>query len=415
MFLSKIIGTQIVDSKGMPVGRLGDLVAVPGDRFPAIEAIIARGRGDDKRISWGQVESCDGRIRLAVPEAEIVADEPRAGEFLVRQGILDKQIVDVHDYRVVRVNDVHVTVIEDRLRLIGVDAGTRGLLRRMGLERLGELLGKVFRFTLHTRLISWADVEALDTETDRVKLKVPIDRIRRLHPAEIASIVEGLDPRERAQVMEQLDIETAGDALGDADAEVAADVIADLREEHAADILEEMEPDEAADILGDLPEDKREDLLEKMEPEEREEVEELLQFEDNTAGGLMTTEVISISAELTVQQTIDKLRELKPDDHLIYYLYIVDSEEHLVGVLSLRQLIIADPDTPISEIMSEEVERCGLHDSPEEIAKTIARYDLLAVPVVDDDNKLLGIVTVDDVMDYIIPEEIGKPKHRRRE
>ncbi|MGC8863611.1 MAG: magnesium transporter, partial [Armatimonadota bacterium] len=205
--------------------------------------------------------------------------------------------------------------------------------------------------------------------------------------------------------IEDLGVETAAEVLVEADPQVQASIVENLNDELAADILEEMQPDEAADVLGDISAERREDILEEMEPEEAEDVKELLAYDEKTAGGLMTTEFVAISKDLTAQQTIDRIREIEPDAETIYYIYVTDSADHLVGVISLRDLIVAKPDTPVEQFMIEKVIHVHTDASIEEVAQALSDYNLLAVPVVDDENRLKGIVTVDDALEEVLPED----------
>ena len=208
---------------------------------------------------------------------------------------------------------------------------------------------------------------------------------------------------ERRQVFEQLDIETAAEALSEVEPEMQAAIVSDLDEERAADILDEMAPDEAADLLQDLPEDRREELVDLMEKDEKEDVEELLTHDDDTAGGIMTTQFFALPADLTAEQAIDRLRELKPDPELTYYLYVVDAQGRLDGVISLRDLVVAEPQAKLSEVMDPHVLKVEATTPKEEVASLIAKYDLLALPVVDARRTLLGTVTVDDVVEIMLP------------
>jgi Mg2+ transporter MgtE len=208
---------------------------------------------------------------------------------------------------------------------------------------------------------------------------------------------------ERVAVFQQLDLETAAEALQEVEPEMQAAIVSDLPEERAADILEEMDPDEAADLLQDLPEDRRDELVELMDKEEAQDVEELLTHSEDSAGGIMTTDFVALPRELTAAQAIDELRAKKPDPQLTYYLYVVDGEGKLEGVLSLRDLVVASPETKVSEIMDPNVLKVDAETPKEEVAALIAKYDLLAMPVVDARKKLLGTVTVDDVVELMLP------------
>ena len=407
MYLSFVIGQLIRDPDGEELGRLVDLIASPAPHLPVISAVVVRtGRREVRNIAWNSFayDPETERFSLSVPVDQ--AQDYRIGDedLLLKTNVMDKQIVDVHDYRVVRVNDVRIEPSGGSLYLVGVDTGMRGLVRRMGLMHLSDKLAKIIKVKPDSHVIAWHDVEAFERGLGRLKLKVPSERLSALHPSDIARIVNELDPHQRADVMESLDVETAAEVLTEAHPEVQASIVENLEDELAADIMEEMEPDEAADVLGDVSAEKREDILEEMEPEEAEDVKELLEYEDHTAGGLMTTEYVAISKDMTAQQTIDKIRELEPSAETIYYLYVVDSSEHLAGVISLRELIVARPDTPVEEFMEDKV----VHVHPDapiaEIAQTLSDYNLLALPVVDEENRLQGIITVDDALEEILPE-----------
>lgn len=411
MYLSYVLGQSIEDSEGHELGKLDDLIASPAPHLPVISGVVVKtGRGEVRNVAWESFayDEVTERFSLAVPVDQ--AADYRIGDedLLLRTNVMDKQIVDVHDYRVVRVNDVRVEPSGGRLYLVGVDTGARGLLRRMGLMHAADKLSKVLRFRLTSQLIGWHDVEAFERGVGRLKLRVSAERLSKLHPADIARIVNELDPAQRTDVMETLDLETAAEVLSEAHPEVQAQIVENLEDELAADILEEMEPDEAADVLGDISEEKREDILEEMEPEEAEDVKELLAYPDETAGGLMTTEYVEVARDFTAQQAIEKIRELEPDAETIYYIYVTDSAEHLVGVLSLRDLIVAQPSTPVEEFMAEKVIHVHTDASVEEIAHVLSDYNLLAVPVVDEENRLQGIITVDDALEEILPEESRK-------
>jgi Mg2+ transporter MgtE len=245
-------------------------------------------------------------------------------------------------------------------------------------------------------------VDPIHSDISAVKLRISHRKLARMHPADIADVVERLSLQQRDAVFASLDDETAADALEELSPEDQADILERLDPERAADILEEMKPDEAADLLSDLPEHQQEALLDMMEAREADEVEELLAYGEDTAGGLMTTEYVGLSADLTAAQAIDKLRELEPNAESVYYVYVVDEQENLQGVLSLRDLIVAKPDTPIRDIMITNVIRVSPGAATEDVTDIMRKYNLLAVPVVDDDGHMEGIVTVDDALDTVL-------------
>ncbi len=407
-YLTHLLNRPVLSPDGKRIGRVRDVIATQGDRLPILSAVFVGGSGTEGWVSLDDAEIAENGVRLREPWNEIEPYRPGPRDVRLQRDMLDKQIVDVHDYRVVRVNDVRLAATAGRLCVVGVDAGLRAIVRRTGFGVPVEAIARLVRRPLQSNLIAWDDVEALEPSgvgAGRIRLKVPHEKIARLHPADIADIVEQLDPQQRAEVIHALDLETAADTIEEMEDEEAAAVMETLDEHRAADILEEMEPDEAADLLGDLTEERTVELLEHMEPEDAADMKELLAYGEETAGGLMTTEYIAIQALMTADQTIQHLRELAPKAEHVYYLYVVDEDGRLVGVISLRDLIVADPETHISDVMVGHVRSVHTGDDADEVAHTVTRYNLLALPVTDDDGRLAGIVTVDDMMERLLPTD----------
>ena len=258
-------------------------------------------------------------------------------------------------------------------------------------------------------MIAWDNVAPLhDLSPREIKLSVSDNRLARLHPSDLAEIISDLSAQDAARVVGSLDDETAADAFEHLDAETQKSIIEDLGAERAADIIEEMDSDDAADLLGELPEEQQIELLAKMDAETADDLRELSQYAEDTAGGLMTTDYFWIYPHRTAEATITKIRELAPETEFIYYLYVTDRSEKLLGVLSLRTLLLADPETTIDSVMDTDIVSVAPDAKSEEVASTIARYDLLSCPVLDHEGKMLGIVTVDDAIDAIIPERLKK-------
>jgi CBS domain-containing protein len=402
-YLSEIQRSKVVDLAGAEIGRLADVAVIPKEQFPAVQWAILRGPDGERIVRWADLEPTDGQYRLretAVPPAagELPPEALRLG-----RDLLDKQIVDTHGAKVVRVNDLQLDEKGGQLRLVGADVGLRGLLRRMGGERAAERVVGVVGRKLPRGIIPWHLVESLEPTQQNVRLTLPHAKLALLHPADIADIVEEMTADERLAVFDQLDVETAAEALGEVDPEMQAAIVGDLDEERAADILEEMDPDEAADLLQDLPEKRRDELIELMDEEEGADVEELLAYPEDSAGGIMTTDFLAFPRDLTAAQAIERLRELQPDPALAYYLYVVDEEGRLDGNVSLRDLVVAAPESPLSAIMNPSVLKVDAATNKEDVAALIAKYDLLAVPVVDARRRLIGSVTVDDVVDLMLP------------
>ncbi|HEY2704192.1 MAG TPA: CBS domain-containing protein [Candidatus Dormibacteraeota bacterium] len=404
IFLSDFLRADVVDVHQRTVGKVRDLIVRMGDPYPTVIALAVRGHSAPATIDWSVVRAWENReISLGVGAADLREHEPVPEEVWLSRDILDKQIVDTDGRRVVRVNDLQLQQSNGSVLLVGVDIGTRGLLRRLNAEHVGRRLRRLAGGDLPQRLISWDAVDTLHSDERSVKLRISHRKLSKMHPADIAEIVGQLGGRDREAIFASLDDEIAADTLEESSDEVQAQILARLDDERAADILEAMSPDEAADLLADLPEERREQLIAKMEAEEAEDVEELLAYGEDTAGGLMTTEYVAIPASLTAAEAIDRLRELEPDAESIYYVYVIDDDERLLGVLSLRDLIVAKPATPIADLMIKRVIAVPLDARPEDVAAVIAKYNLLAVPVVDDDDRIQGIVTIDDALDTVMP------------
>jgi CBS domain-containing protein len=404
LYLSQAIGRPVLDANGEPIGKVADLIVAVGDRYPPVTGLVVL--TDRRRIflPWSSVDRLDAAgARLRTQTIDIGKFQQRPNEILLRADLMDKQIVDIDGRKVVRVNDLRLDEIEGKLHLVAVDVGAAGLLRRLGVERGWRTIARNVGRGVPERYIDWEDVDPVETSIASIKLRVPHGGLAELHPADLATIIDQLAPKDRAGVLAALDDEAAADVFEEMEPETQVEVLEDLDPARAADILEEMSPDDAADLVADLSDETREELLALMERDEAEELGELLAYPEDTAGGMMTTEFVAVPASLTCAQAIDRLRELEPDAETIYYVYVTDDEDRLVGVLSLRDLIVAQPDTSVAEVMIPEPVTVGVLADEDEVAEVVAHYNLLAVPVVDASSHLVGIVTVDDAMDAIVP------------
>ena len=398
----------LLDPQGTAVGRLEDLVVLAlGPRPQVTKVSLRRPDKEEWILPWDVVVElpADPRapIRLRSGAGDLTPVTLRPDEMRLGKNVLDKKVVDTARKKVVRVNDIELEEQGGRLQVIGVEGGLRGLLRHLKSEGLAERLAGLFGMDLPREVVPWDVMDPLETELTRAKRQAVYTKLAKPHPADIADILEELNPSERAAVLAALDEETAADAITEAEPEVQASVVQMMEPEKAADILEEMEPDEAADVLSDLPEAKAEELLETMEPEEAQEVEELLEHEEDTAGGLMTTEHVAVTATLTVAEAIQRIRDKEKEAETVYYLYVTDPQEKLLGVLSLRELIQADPGQHLEQLMRPEAITVRAETGLREVAEVLTKYNLLAVPVVSGEGEMLGIVTVDDVLNLILP------------
>jgi len=413
LYLSQVIGRPVRDMNGESIGKVADLIVAVGERYPPVTGLVIKTDGRQIFLPWSSVSSLDtDGARLKTSTLDINKFHQRENEILLKQDLLDKQIVDIDGRRVVRVNDVSLDEISGSMRLVAVDVGVAGILRRMGVEGPYRTLARNLRLPMRERYIDWEDVDPLESSIAAVRLRVPHAGLAELHPADLATIIDQLTPKDRAGVLASLGDEQVADAIEEMEPETQVEVLEDLEPDRAADILEEMSPDDAADLVADLSETTRQEILSLMEKDEAEEVQELLGYPEESAGGIMTTEYIALPANVTAGQAIDRLRELEPDAETIYYVYVIDKDENLVGVLSLRDLIVAKPEMAISEVMIKEPITVRVLDDQDHVAGVIARYNLLAVPVVNDAGHLEGIVTVDDALDAVAPSA-GRRWHPR--
>ena len=406
MFVSELLGRPVIDRFEERIGIVRDILATFGQSFPKVSGLLVRldDSGAEKVILVGDIDLVGRQfvstrtVKERVPYCQLTSDD-----ILLCRDILDKQIVDTQGARVVRVNDIKLAKVEEEIVLIAVDVGFAGILRRLGLESaIGRILVP-FRIKLAPSLIGWNHVEFLKKEVKKGKLTIPHKRVEELHPSDIASIISEVRSNIRTEIFAGLPDKTAAEALHELSPKIQAYLLTTVDTKKALSILNRMPVDEAADVIGDIPEEKAEELLRLMRNKKVSEIRALLKHHEETAGGLMTTEIITLPQTLTVEETINKLRDLAPSAETIYYLYVVNEEGRFVGVVTLRGLIISKPNTILSEIMIKDLITVPPEANQRHVADIISKYNLLAVPVVSSEGKILGIVTVDDVMDFILP------------
>ena len=403
LYISQTLGRPVLSKEGDIVATIKDIVVAYGkDEYPPVIGLVARYRRQLFFLPQTQLSKFDANG--AVMNTAVLNITPfarRKGEILLGKDVLDKQLIDIDGKRVVRVNDVQLIRTGDKWRVAGADVTLQGFLRRLmpagfyGSKRAVEV-------------IDWKDVGylATDSKTVTVQLKSSKTKLSRLHPVEIAQLAEALSPIHRTDIVESLDDEIAADTLEEMSTGNQARVLEDLDEERAADLLEEMSPDDAVDVLEELDDDKAQELFDLMEDHEKVDVAELMSYEPDTAGGLMTTEFVAVPKSFTVGQAISYIRKMAQTPHMVYYIYITDGEgsKRLSGITTLRVLILSPTDRPISELMRVDFQHVKPEEPAEETALKIAEYNLLALPVLNEEDEILGIVTVDDAMEILLPK-----------
>ena len=407
--LTELLGATVYDPSGA-AGRVREVTLAPQEDRSRIASFIVKTKAGNRVLPFASVAAINGGIRSATTSGDWPSVNGTEGLFLLERDLLDQQVIDVNGRKVVRVNDVDLEWDAQRdvgsahpvLRVLSVDVGARGAVRRLlrGVApriALNALLAKI-----PPRNIPWKFVDVIETDpARRVKLKISHDGLAKLHPADIADIVEDLAPDERQAVFQTLDQETAAEALEEVEPKVQKAIVESLDSERAAEIVEEMDPDAAADLLGDLSEDRTEQILVQMEPEAQQEVVELLEHREETAAGRMTTEFLALPVGATVQNAIDSLREFEGGVEAVSTIYLVDSHGTLVGAVPLARIVLASPATPMLSLHLEPLVR--VHEGVEEaeVAELFDKYNLQTLPVVDEHNKLTGVITSDDVISML--------------
>jgi CBS domain-containing protein/sporulation protein YlmC with PRC-barrel domain len=409
LFLSDLLGHAVVDPEGARLGTVVDLLADVGAAYPRVTAlrVKTRPRGELKRIDWEDVQGFDGSvIRLRRGADAVKPLQLLSSEIPLAQDVLDRQIVDTDDAKVERVNDLHLLRARGELRVAHVDVGFRGLVRRMGWQDLVDALVRRVKprapYLKADKLVSWKHVQPISAGTPRVRLDLSRATLSDIHPADLAEILEDLDRRERAVLFRELPVEAAAGALEEVQPELQRELLQALEPDRAADVLEEMQADDAADLLGDLPLEESAELLAEMEPAEAREVERLLTYDQDTAGGMMNPEYLRLSPELTAAQALDRIRQQAERTAHLHDAFVVGPDGKLAGVLSLRDVLVAKPDSHILALMHEHPAPLRPEDRARKVAELAAKYNLFSLPVEDENGKVLGVVTVDDVLEKVL-------------
>jgi magnesium transporter len=404
-YLSQVLGKPVWNAQGQRIGQCVDVLVTGLETgFPLLRAIAVSNGKEPRLIAADAIAWLQPSIILNASEPPPY--EPQGDELWLARSVLDRQIVDTDGRRLVRVNDLQLarTSTGGPYCLAGVDVGTLGVLRRLGVENPAATVLRVLKREPPQTIIPWSDVAPLQAQ-EPLRLRVSRDRISELHPADIAAIVSQLDRPTGEALLHTLDTETIADTMEEMEPELQASMLNTLAPERAADVLEEMGPDEAADLLADVHPAQRDKLLDLMEDEDATDVEKLLTYPEDTAGGIMTTEYVTIPDGLTVHQALEHVRHsaAAQDDEALYYVYILDEAQKLKGVVGLRELVLARPDTAVREIMETDLVTVDPQRPQNEVGRLVAKYNLLAIPVVDQDNVMHGMVTVDDAIDALIP------------
>jgi len=402
--LSRLLGTRVADASGAVMGKVREVALRPQEDPTRISGLVVKTKTGDRFLVPSMIQiGVDAEVRSSLPVSEWPQAATLEDFFLLERDLLDQQIIDVHGRKVVRVNDVDLHPLSANggvdIKISEVDVGLRGAVRRLLSGVVPSDVLELLVQKLKPRVIPWEFVDLIETDpARRVKLRIEHERLSQLHPADIADIVEDLAPAEREAVFETLDEEVAAEALEEIEPDIQASIVESLDPERAAEIVEEMDPGAAADLLDQLPAERSEEILEEMAPEDREEVEDLLEHGEKTAAGRMTTVYLSTSPETTAHDAINLLRNFEGGVESVATIYLVDAEDKLVGSVPLQRVVLAGPQTHLSELTAKPLVFVYEHDKQNRVAEVMDKYNLYTLAVVDEEQHLKGIITADDVI-----------------
>jgi len=404
--LSELIGSRVLDASGALGGRVRELAIAPQEDQSRIAAFVVKTKGGDRLVPFNTVAGINGGLRTTSRSDDWTPLNGTEGLLFLERDLLDQQVIDVHGRKVVRVNDVDLfrdeATSQPTLKVSGVDVGARGAIRRLlkGLVPSPALHGLLRR--IPPRIIPWEFVDLIETDpARRVRLKISHERLAQLHPADIADIVEDLAPAEREAVFETLDEGVAAEALEEVEPKLQKSIVESLDSDRVAEIVEEMNPDAAADLLGELPEERTEEILQEMEPTDRQDMVELLEFQEDSAAGRMTTDYVALPFSATVHDAIESLRSHEGGVETISTIFLTDSHGTLVGTVPLSKIVLAKPDEPMLSLVAEPLISCHADTPDAEVAELFDKYNLLMLPVVDEQKQLVGAITSDDVISVL--------------
>ncbi len=409
VFLNSILHTKVYDEFDESIGKLVDIYVTAEEGYPRVIGYMLKKDGEIFHYEFRSLflfQEANGKVLIKVKGVKEII--PRAYSYLLSKNLLGKPIVDITGKKVVRVNDLQLADIAGEMRVVAVDSGIMALGRRYGIVGLLNTIFKLLKKSPSDSIIMWDDVESLEIINDNLQISVPYKKLSKLHPADLADILEEMDSEHRTKVLENLDENLAANTLEEIEPNIQADIIQNMDVDKVAEVLDVMPNDEIADMLDEVDEEIAEKLLANLEKDDADEVRELMGYEEETVGSIMNPDFISFHVNISVGEVIEIIRDLKPDPETSNYIYITDEDDKLEGVISLMDLILAKSETNIKDIMNSNIVYVSVNDSIEHTIELAVKYDLIAVPVLDEEDKLCGIAIIHDIIDEYVYH------HRRR-
>ena len=402
LLFTSILGKKIYDEFDEVLGVLKDIYVTTDEGYPRVIGYKVKRDGSTFHYEFRSVVFYQNENRVKIMTRGSKEILPRRYSYLLSENLLDKKIGDINGKQVVRVDDLRIAEIAGEYRVIAVETGPTARFRRIGLQGIGRFIYRSLHKDFEDKVLMWDDVESLEMINNNLQISVPYKKLSTLHPADLADILEDLDASSRKKIFESLDEDLAADTLEEIDPEYKGSIIKDISEAKAAELLENMPSDEIADILDALDDEEREKILVNLETEDANEVKELLKYDDETIGSIMSKDFISFNLDITIGEIIEILRETEPEDEQLNSIFITDEDERVIGVLTLKDLIFNSPETKAREVMNENTNVIRHFVDVDEAIEIVSKYDLLSIPVVDDDDILIGEVNTHDLIDEFL-------------
>jgi CBS domain-containing protein len=401
-FLSNLLNKSVYDEFEECIGKLHDIYVTTEGGYPrAIGYQIIKGR-DIYNFEFRSIDIFKQNGKYLVKVRQVKDIIPRKYSYLLVKNLLNKQIVDVNGKKIVKVTDLKLVKNNDEIKVVEVESGILATARKLGFENTVKGLYNLFGKDIKENVVTWESVQSLEMVENNLQLTTAYNKLSQLHPVDIAEIMEDLSTEDRVKVIEGLDIELAADTLEELDKEIQQEILTRLSETRAREILDLMPNDEIADILDELDEETANRVLINIDDDDENEIRDLMKYEDEVVGSIMNTDFISFNIDITVTETVNILRELKPEEEVSHYIYIVDQEEKLQGFVSLRDLILSDPNNKLKSIMNTKVFNVRDTDEIEKAIGIAVKYDLYSLPVIDEEEKLCGVAVMNDIIDEIL-------------
>lgn len=404
-FLSKVVNVDVYDEYGDCIGKLHDMYVMNEEGYPKIIGYKLKKNGEIINYEFRYIEfskEINGKIKIRIKGARNIMANTYS--YLLSKHLLDKQIVDLNGKKLVKVNDVRLAEIAGDIRVVAVDTGIKARARRYHCYEFIKFLFKLVNKWPNDQLIMWDNLESIEMVNSSIKLTVPYKKLSKLHPADIADLLENMNSGYRKKIFESLDENLAADTLEEIEPEIQAEILENLSHDKTVEVLDNMPNDEIADILDEVDDETAEKILINMEKEDADEIRTLMKYGDEAIGSIMNKDFISFNINITAEETIEILREMDPEEESMYYIYITDEDGKLDGVISLKNLICSDKDKYLKEIMDKNLVVVRDYEEINNAIDIATKYNLLSVPVIDKNDKFCGIVVINDIIDeFLLP------------